>query len=94
MRQITALEVLEGYRLALTFENGEQGVVDLAHLASKGVFAAWNDMAAFRSIQIGSYGELAWSEEIDLCPDALYLEATGRQPEDMFPALDRTGAHA
>jgi hypothetical protein len=94
MRQISAIEVLDDYKLALTFDTGEQGVVDLAHLAGKGVFAAWNDLDEFRSVQIGAYGELAWGEEIDLCPDALYLEATGKQPEDLFPALDRTGAHA
>lgn len=94
MRQIRTLEVLESYRLALTFDDGAQGVVDLAHLAGKGVFAAWNDMDVFRSVQIGPYGELAWGEEIDLCPDALYLEATGKQPEELFPALNRTGAHA
>lgn len=94
MRQIIALEVLEGYRLALTFDDGEQGVVDLTHLAGKGEFAAWNDMEAFRSVHIGPYGELAWGEDIDLCPDALYLEATGKQPEELFSALARTGFHA
>ena len=94
MRQIRALEVLDNYKLALTFDTGEQGVVDLAHLAGKGVFAAWNDMDVFRSVQIGPYGEIVWGEEIDLCADALYLEATGKQPEELFPALDRTGAHA
>lgn len=78
MRQIRALEVLDDYKLALTFDNVEQGVVDLAHLMGKGVFAAWKDLEVFRSVQIGPCGELAWGEEIDLCPDALYLEATGK----------------
>jgi len=26
-------------------------------------------------------------EDIDLCPDALYLRLTGKTPEDLFPAL-------
>lgn len=94
MRKISAVEVGEGYKLNLVFDNGEEGVVDLAHLAGNGVFTAWNDLSVFRSVQIGPYGELVWGEEIDLCPDALYLEATGKQPEDLFPSLNRTGAHA
>jgi len=94
MRQVCGLKMLEGYRLALTFDDGAHGVIDLSSLAGKGVFSVWNDMESFRSVQIGPYGELAWGEEIDLCPDALYLEAIGKQPEDLFPALNRTGAHA
>jgi hypothetical protein len=32
-------------------------------------------------------GELGWGDQIDLCPDALYLKVTGKTPEDLFPAL-------
>lgn len=86
MYKVTKATPQGGYKLALTFDNGERGVVDLAPLAGKGVFAAWNDPEVFRAVQIGPLGELAWGEEIDLCPDALYLEAMGKQPEEIFPA--------
>ncbi len=39
-------------------------------------------------VRIGSGGELAWSDEIDLCPDAMYLRITGKKPGDLFPALN------
>jgi hypothetical protein len=37
---------------------------------------------------------LIWGEELDLCPDSLYLQVTGKTPEDIFPALRGEHAHA
>jgi hypothetical protein len=94
MYKVIEVTPQDGYRLALAFDNGEHGVVDLAPLAGKGVFAAWNDPEVFRAVQVGPFGELAWGDEIDLCPDSLYLEATGKNPEDVFPALKSDTVHA
>jgi hypothetical protein len=94
VRKITEVHVLEGYRLKLTFDDGISGTVDLSSLAGKGVFGIWCDRRAFESVRIGSSGELAWSDQVDLCPDALYLKATGKRPEDLFPALRNEPAHA
>jgi len=87
MHRITHVEALENYRLALVFGDGVHGVIDLSHLAGRGVFAAWNDCAEFRSVRIGEAGELVWAGGIDLCPDSLYLKVTGKEPEEVFPAL-------
>jgi hypothetical protein len=67
---------LEGYKLRIQYADGVEGEVDLSHLAGKGVFALWNDANAFRSVYIGPSGQIKWNEEVDLCPDALYLEIT------------------
>jgi hypothetical protein len=53
----------------------------------KGVFAAWQDEQNFQKVSIGPHGELTWSDEIELCPDSLYLEITGQSPEQAFPNL-------
>ncbi len=94
MYRITGATVLEDYRLDLEFDDGVRGVADLTDLAGHGVFAAWNDYDAFRMVAIGSAGELIWPGEIDLCPDALYMQVTGRSPEDVFPALKHHQIHA
>ena len=94
MRRITEVEVLGGYTLKLSFDNGISGVADLSALVGKGVFALWNNEAAFRSFQIGSSGELTWGGQVDLCPDALYMKVTGQKPQDIFPALRTEAAHA
>ncbi|MCX7839868.1 MAG: DUF2442 domain-containing protein, partial [Anaerolineae bacterium] len=33
---------LENYRIWLKYSDGREGIVDLSHLAGKGVFALWN----------------------------------------------------
>ena len=94
MKKITRVEVLERYRLALTFDDGTTGTADLSGLVGKGVFACWSDYGVFSNVRIGSSGELAWGETLDLCPDALYLKVTGKKPEEVFPALRREPARA
>ena len=78
---------LTAYKLHIRYEDGVEGEIDLSHLAGKGVFALWNDPGAFEKVLIGPGGAVCWSDEVDLCPDALYLEITGKSPEDVFPSL-------
>ena len=93
MVKISNIKVLQGYRLELAFDDGVCGVVDLSDLVGKGVFAFWRDRHAFEQVRIGSFGELVWGDQIDLCPDSLYLRATGKKPEEVFPALHREPAY-
>ena len=85
---------LENYRLWLKYSDGVEGIVDLSHLAGKGVFQLWNDYGEFQKVHIGPSGEVAWSDQVDLCPDALYLRLTGKKPEDIFPKLRGLAQHA
>ncbi len=94
MRRVSKVQVLQGYRLDLTFDDGVRGVVDLSDLVGKGVFACWQDPRVFEQVRIGSAGELLWGDHVDLCPDSLYLKATGKRPEDLFPALRHESTHA
>jgi hypothetical protein len=94
MHKITRVKVLQDYRLKLEFDDSVSGSVDLSHLAGKGVFSIWLDRKQFEKVRIGSSGELIWGDELDLCPDSLYLQVTGKKPEDIFPALRGEHAHA
>lgn len=82
-----AVEPRAGFCIWLRYADGVEGVVDLSDVAGKGVFAAWLDRDFFEDVRIGEWGEVAWGNEIDLCPDALYLEITGKSPEDIWPGL-------
>jgi Protein of unknown function (DUF2442) len=94
MRRITKVKVLPGYRLKLEFDDGVSGIVDLSEAVGKGVFGLWRDPLVFEQVRIGSSGELVWDEKVDLCPDSLYLKVTGKNPEDLFPALRNQLTHA
>ena len=85
--QPVAVEAREGLRIWIRFQDGEEGEIDLSHLAGMGVFKAWQDRTFFESVRINSYDEVAWGDEIDLCPDALYMQLTGKSPDEVLPGL-------
>ena len=94
MKKISSFKVLDNYRVWLQFDDGVEGTVDLSRLVGQGVFAAWGDYAFFRRAFLAGQGALTWPGELDLCPDALYLEVTGKRPEDLFPNLKTFTSHA
>jgi hypothetical protein len=83
------VKALPDYKLWIKYADGVEGVLDLAHLVGKGVFALWEDYTAFQAVYIGGSGEIAWGEQIDICPDAAYLQITGKTPEEVFPNLTK-----
>ncbi len=89
MFRSTVVEPREGYRICLRFSDGAAGVVDLAHLAERGVFEVWNDRANFETDYIAPLGSVAWGQDIELCPDALYMQLTGKPISDFVPGADR-----
>ena len=84
----------EGFKLYLRYDDGVAGEVDLSALAGQGVFAAWLKPGLFAQVRLTEAGAVEWPGEIDLCPDALYLELTGKPVEAVFPALRRMPTHA
>ena len=73
----THVETLSGYRLRVAYSDGTQGVIDFSAEVGRGVFAPLSDEAFFGTVHVGRYGQIAWSEEIESCPDAAYQEITG-----------------
>jgi hypothetical protein len=92
--KILAADPLPNFRLRLKFSDGTDRVVDLSDLAGIGVFRAWLEPGVFDQVTVTRYGSLAWPDDLDLCPDSLYLRATGKNPEDIFPVLKHSLAHA
>ena len=84
----------EGFKLYLRQDDGVAGEVDLSALAGQGVFAAWWEPGRFAQVRLSEAGAVEWPGEIDLCPDALYLELTGKPAEAVFPARRRVPTHA
>lgn len=87
MFKAVEVRALPDYKLWVRYADGVEGEVDLKHLVGKGVFAQWRDYSAFEQVTIGSDGQIAWSDTIDICPDTVYMAITGKTPEQLFPRL-------
>lgn len=87
MRKLIEVQPLPNYKIWLRYDDGVSGEVDLSKYAGKGVFALWNDYNAFEQVYIGEADQIAWSDEIDMCPDSMYMELTGKTAEDIYQNL-------
>lgn len=92
--KIVEVRPLVDYRLYLRFEDESAGAIDLSAYAGRGVFAAWLQPGIFDKVWITEAGAVEWPGEIDLCSDALYLQLTGKSPEDIFSTLSSHLVHA
>jgi hypothetical protein len=84
--QLSEVKPLAGYRLWLKYADGVEGVVDLSDLVGQGVFALWNDAREFQNAR-ATRSAVIRNDDVDLDATALYLQLTGKQPEDIFPRL-------
>lgn len=83
----TAVQARAGHRLWLQYADGSTGEVDLSHLVGNGVFNAWKDQERFEQVRIAPHGAIAWDDDIELCPHALYLAITGKSVEEVMPGV-------
>jgi hypothetical protein len=73
--EIILVNPLEGYRLYLKYDTGEEGIVDLNDIKGKGVFKIWNDWVVFLKARIVHHGRaIEWPDEVDLCAESLRLQ--------------------
>lgn len=94
MIKISEVQPLADYKIWLKFSDGLSGEVNLSNLAGKGVFGYWDQYENFKNVTVVNGRWLAWSDEIDLDCDSLYLKLTGKKPEDLFPALKEDPTYA
>ena len=82
LQDIIAAKTLGDYRLQLRFEDGTEGVVDLAtQLSFSGIFEPLRDASYFSQFRVDpELGTLAWPNGADLDPDVLYGRITGKAP--------------
>ena len=77
LSDICGVEVLDHYRLHLTFSDGLVGDVDLSHLAEReGVFTPFPDPAFFAHVRVDpEIGTVTWPNGVGLAPEVLYERA-------------------
>jgi hypothetical protein len=87
LKDIVDVQPLDGYRLKLRFEDGVEGVVDVAQLVPfTGVFAALCDRNEFLAVRVDrELGTICWPGGADLDLDVLYSVVT-RRPIPQYEA--------
>ena len=83
MIKITDVQCEGEYRLRLRFEDGVEGVIDIAsQITFEGVFKPMKNLEFFKQVRISrTWGTIEWPGKIDFDPETLYEEITGRHAE-------------
>ena len=89
-----SVKALPKHRIFIRYSDGVEGEIDLSEFATKKLFAAWQDPEFFQKVEVGPYRQIRWSDEIELCPDSLYMRLTGATPEQFLPKSAAAPAHA
>lgn len=82
----TSVKALSKYRIWLEFDDGASGEVDLSDMAGSGVFKVWDEPGYFEKVHIAHHRAIAWDDEVELCPDSLHWELTGKADGATTPA--------
>ena len=90
LKDIVEVRPLDGYRLWLRFEDGIEGVVDVAEMIHfQGVFAPMREREKFLEVRVDQeIGTVCWPNGADLDPDVLYSCVTGEK----IPQFDAKSA--
>lgn len=78
MKRMTKISPLAGHRLAVEFEDGVTGTVELESELFGPVFAPLRDEALFSQVRLDEFGAPCWPNGADLAPDAIYAQLTGQ----------------
>jgi hypothetical protein len=84
LHDITNVQSLGGHRLRLRFDDGVEGIIDMAtRLRFDGVFALLADPAYFSRVRVEpGLGTICWPNGADLDPVVLYSLVTGKPIPD------------
>ena len=79
--RVVSVSQLNGCKLHLRFQDGAEGVVDIAALMPfDGVFAPLRDRSFFEQVRVDQEsGAISWPGNLDIDPYTLYVEATGKE---------------
>jgi hypothetical protein len=72
--KIESVEVKEGHKLKIEFEDGISGIIDVSDRLHGPVFEPLKDPEFFSRVEVDDFGAIHWPNGADLAPDALYEE--------------------
>ncbi len=89
--RVIGVRHLKDYELEIRFSDGTVAKLDFRPriVGRGGVFAPLEGVAFFKQVTVDrEAGTLAWPNGVDLCPDVLYADATGRSIAELGTQLE------
>ncbi len=72
------VSAVKPYSIKVKFEDLTEGIWDLSYLKDKPIFKKWSNSEFFNKVHIDQETfAIAWDEDIEICPDTLYLNING-----------------
>lgn len=72
------VEAINAKVIWIKFDDGVQGQIDLSYLFKKPIFKKLENPTFFSQVYIDSETDaIAWNEELEICPNTLYLKISG-----------------
>ena len=81
MKHPVRVSPLPGCKIHVVFPDGVEGVIDMSSSVGRGVFTPLANPEIFAGVHLGDHGQIAWSEEMEICPDAAYRELAGQNAD-------------
>ena len=73
MHSVKNVRYLEGYQLAITFENNITKIVDLNGHLEKGIFKPLKNISYFKTVRVDEdLDTIVWDNGADISPNFLY----------------------
>ncbi|HYO22314.1 MAG TPA: DUF2442 domain-containing protein [Flavisolibacter sp.] len=92
--QIEKVTAIEKYKLHVSFTDGTEGVLDLAHLSGKGVFVQWDEGDTFFKVYLShESGAITWPNEVDIDTYNAYCKIKGISPNQYFQSQQKHAPH-
>lgn len=70
------------FKLYVEFDDGVSGIIDLSKWKNNLAFSNWNEDDNFNKFKITKDKKIEWFEDIDMDPDAFYLQLINQTFEE------------
>ena len=71
---ITSVEPMSDYKVLVSFNNGERGVLDMKPYLEFGVFPRLKDVEVFQRVRV-AFDTIEWEVGVDLDPEFVYAKS-------------------
>jgi len=90
MFEVASAEYVEGYKVRLRFNNGEEGIVDLKDSLWGPMFEPLRDLNVFKRFTVSQVlHTLCWENDADFAPEFLYKKMVEQAQAADAPAPRR-----